>query len=220
VVYLDPVPSRVDEDVLHVSICDSILHWSAADLTKSASELNAYQVMKKWLELDRWNRRYRKMGLQNQIHWRTNQVPSQGGTTLLWNPHRAEIALAEVIPAVQLVGMLAINEPGLAVPVSHLISSMRARGIDPDPEGTIGLVLRFNSSRDHLREELADHDSADVAVCIDSSSTSRGITSSGKALATVLALVLGGSTSAPTWMSFGPLASRQKSIQIRRSLSR
>jgi hypothetical protein len=167
VVHLDPIPSRVVEGVLHASACDPILHWSTADLTKSGSEANAYQVMKKWLELDRWNRRCRKMGLQTQIDWRTNEVPSQGATSLLWNPRRTEATLAEIVPAVQLLGGLAMTEPELAVPVLQLISWMRKRGIDPDPTGAIGLGVCFNRTRDQMREELTKNDRAAIAVSIE-----------------------------------------------------
>ena len=66
----------------HLSV-SSVLEWSTADLDNRKFEQTAYSVMKKWLELERWNRRHRKMGLQTGIHWTTNCVPTSGGNTFM-----------------------------------------------------------------------------------------------------------------------------------------
>ncbi len=75
VVYLDSVPSRFDEGVLHVSLGNPVLVWTTAELASRDFEQKSYKVMKQWLELDRRSRRYRRLGMQMEIQWKDKRRP-------------------------------------------------------------------------------------------------------------------------------------------------
>ncbi len=164
VLYLDPMSQRLEKDILHTSLGDPVLQWTAAQLVDQDYERKAYAVMKEWLELDRWNRRYRKMGMQMQIRWQTDEVPSQLSTCFLWNPQRGAAALAEVVPAVQMLAGLAISDESIADPVLRLIAWMRDQGIDPDPSGAMTLMTLMQAGRKQLDAALEENDEASVAV--------------------------------------------------------
>jgi hypothetical protein len=164
VLYLDPVEQRCEDGVLHTSLGNPGLKWTAAHLADRDFEQKSYVVMKRWLELDRWNRRYRKMGMQTEIQWKTNEVPSQGAKALMWNPARAEEALAEVVPAVQMIAGLVTSDVSLAEPVLRLMDWMRDRGVEPDPSGTLGLMAIMRAGGVQLVETLKKHGEADIAA--------------------------------------------------------
>ena len=132
--------------------------------------------MKQWLELARWNRRYRNMGMQTEIQWKTNEVPSRGARTLMWNPERAEEALAEVVPAIQMIAALVSSDVSLAEPVLRLIAWMRDQGVDPDPSGTSCLMVIMCAGGEQLAEVLKKHGEADIALqFVDIRNTPNGL---------------------------------------------
>jgi hypothetical protein len=164
VVHLDPVSQRFEEGVLHTCLGDPVLTWTTADLANRDLAKKSYVVMKRCLELDRWNRRYRKMGVQTQIRWKTNDVPSPAGTSTMWSPARGPEVLAEVVPAIQMIAGRAISDPSLAPIALQLVAWMRDQGVEADPGGIFSLMVIMNASKQELRAALAKHNDADVAV--------------------------------------------------------
>jgi hypothetical protein len=155
-----------EEGILHFYLRYPALYLRMTDLEDPAATEaeKAYTVMKKWLELDRENRRYRLMGRLIRIDRQTNEVPSKDGTSFQWHPDRSEIALTEVVPVVEGLCMVAMHELELAVPMLQILSWMRSRGIDPDPMGLFHLLMRQSIINNQMCEELAVNDRADLAV--------------------------------------------------------
>lgn len=163
-VYFNSVPQRFEEGMLHTSLGDPVLRWSTADLADRDFERMSYGVMKQWLELDRWNRRYRKMGMQMHVQWKTNEAPVPAGTQMKWDAARGTELLGEVVPAVQMIACRASNDPSFAPTVLQLIAWLRGQGVDPDPGGLHGLMLKSCIGQQRLAEALSCHPEADVAV--------------------------------------------------------
>jgi hypothetical protein len=164
VVHLAPVAQRIEKGVLHTSLGDPMLKWTTADLDSRDFEQTSYKVMKQWLDLDRWNRRYRKMGMRTSIQWKTNEAPSPGGMTTIWNPARRVESLTELVPAVQMIAGRATSDAAIAPTVLQLIAWMRAEGVDPDRGGVYGLMLKGHVGGKRLAEALSANSEADVGV--------------------------------------------------------
>ena len=172
VVYLTSTKKRVggldEEGILHICLGPPALHICMADLEgrDATGAETAYTVLKRWLALDRANRRYRPMGRSIQIRWQTNEVPSAGAISLMSHPDRLETTLTEIVPVVEQLCTLALQEPELAVLAVQICSWMRSRGIDPDPSGGWSLSIVMFSIRNQMQKELADKDGVDLAVFI------------------------------------------------------
>lgn len=164
VLYFGDAEKQVEEAVLHASSGEPALHWTAAHLADRDFEQQAYTVMKRWLELDRWNRRCRKLGIQYQIKWKTNEIPREAATTMVWNPERAGEALTDVVPAVHLIAGLATSDASLADPVLQLISWMRSRGVDPDPNDGLAPAVAMHAGQEQLTNALERCPEADLAA--------------------------------------------------------
>lgn len=166
IVYLGPHETTMTDGILRVSLGPPVLRLSSANLDDRVSQDLAFAVVKKWLEFDRWNRRYRRMGVQFQIQWQTNELPSQGTSTIMWSPKRAITALTEVVPAIQLIGSLAMDNWKLTNPLMEIISWMRSHGVDPDPTGMIGLSVWLNVSKEEMQQLLEQEKSANAIIRI------------------------------------------------------
>lgn len=167
-VHLHRVPPRTRKGVLHVSLGDPVLQWSMADVDDLDAETNAYHVMKKWLELDRWNRRYRGMGMQIGVRWQTNQIPTRSSTVVSASRHGGDVPLAEITPVVRWLGWLATVNPELAAPVTRIMSWMRSRGADPDADGLLSTLIGFQRCREHIQNELRNSGRGEIGVCVES----------------------------------------------------
>ena len=77
VLYLDAIEQHLDDSILHASLRDPVLQWTTECLADQDFEEKAYAVMKEWLALDRWNRRYRKMGRQKHFQWKHGRLTCQ-----------------------------------------------------------------------------------------------------------------------------------------------
>jgi hypothetical protein len=164
VLYFDAVKQRREDGVLHTSLGDPALAWTTASLADRESAQTSYAVMKQWLELERWNRGHRKMGMQTQIQWKTNEMPSRGGTFWMWNPARAGETLAELVPAVQTIATYVGSDVSLAEPVVRLMAWFREHGVDPDPAGMHHLMVVMKLGERRLAEVLQKHHEATVAA--------------------------------------------------------
>jgi len=176
VLYLDPVKQRHEDGVLHMSLGPPALKWTATNLADRDFAQGSYAVMKEWLDLDRWNRRHRKMGIQTAIQWKTNEVPSRGARVAMWNPLRKEEALAEVVPAIQMLAGLHTSDPSLAEPIAQLIAWMRDQGVDPDPSGVYSLLAMMGTGNVQLADALETRAEAEIAfVFVDIRNTPGGL---------------------------------------------
>lgn len=164
IVHLTAVPQQNIDGVLHTSLGEPVLRWTSAQLTDREFEMTAYTVMKQWLELERWNRRCRKMGIQKQINWETNGLPSERAQSFVWHPPRATDALTEIVPAIQLIAQLVSRDVSLAEPVFTLIDWLRSYKVDPDPGGYYRLLAFIEIGRKKLRDALEACDAATIAV--------------------------------------------------------
>jgi len=150
-----------DGVTLHIAP-DPILHWSANDITVEDKETHAYNVMTQWLSFDHRNRRYFKMGLQVKVRWQTNEVPSIKDIIYTGSPSREDLALAEAVPTVEVLSVLAINNIELATPMLQVRNWMRSRGIDLMVPMNDWLLS--NTIKDFLFSRLGHDYGADIVV--------------------------------------------------------
>ncbi|MEX0717845.1 MAG: hypothetical protein WD066_14720 [Planctomycetaceae bacterium] len=164
VAHFEPIKQRLEDGVLHTSLGDPVLWWSAKELADVAFEEKAHEIMKRWLEFERWNRRYRKMGMQNPVRWKTNEIPTPGGTTIVWNPRRGVDALEEIVPAIQMVGSLMTTDDSLIEPVLRIMSWLRSHGVEADPAGNFRLQAMMEEGRTKMKDALERCAEAEIAV--------------------------------------------------------
>lgn len=164
VLHLDRTKPCEQAGVLHAGPAEPALRFTVAQLADDSFQATAYSVLKAWLEWDRWNRRNRPLGIQMQITWKTNEVPIPNGTSMLWNPSRAEQALSEAVPAVQLIAGRAVSDTALAAPILEIIAWMREQGVDPDPAATFGLTILMKNGQNHLQRAMSKCPDAEIAV--------------------------------------------------------
>lgn len=164
VAYFEPIKQRVADGVLHTSLGVPALQWSAKDLADQTFEVKAYRIMKHGLELERWNRRYRKMGMQTSVMWTTNEMPTSGVTTILWNPQRSTKALEEVVPGLHLIASVAKTESALLEPVLSIMSWLRSHEVEADPGGMFRLLAMMDAGSKKMAEALQQCADAEAAV--------------------------------------------------------
>jgi hypothetical protein len=105
VLYLDPTPIRIDQQV-HVDLGMPAMRWSAEQAASEGFHNRAYQIMREWIYLEQNNRRLRELSSSAQINWETNNIPiasTRSGT--LW-PSKEKIA-AELDHLKPYIGKLA-----------------------------------------------------------------------------------------------------------------
>ena len=120
--------------------------------------------MKKWLELDRWNRQYRKIGLQKNIKWQTNEIPEEMGKRVLWEPIKSDIILSEIIPSIEMLGFFANTFPELNDLYLKLMSWIREQGNDPDLGTSLCNVIIINQFKENLKALLEANPSANIGI--------------------------------------------------------
>ena len=167
VIYLRPpksCPCGLVDEVLHLPLRKPILRWTTGDTEDRGFTGQAYAVLKAWLNIERWNRRYRKAGVARVIRWETNAVPTAEGQVEIWNPACGQGALAELIPAVRLLASRALEHPQLRAPMRGILSWMRERDADADPSRAIEVMLDNSDAQDWLSQALSSSPGADVAI--------------------------------------------------------
>lgn len=167
VLHFDDQPRDKSGDVVQLNLAKPALRWNAADLADPDFAAKAYTVIKKWLELDRWNRKFRKIGMQRAISWNTNEIPSPGTVSTMWSPDAAADTLLELVPAIQLFAFLAITERALSRPVQEIMTWMRKHGVEADPTGTLRLMSMLTGGKDRLMLSLHKHPLADYALLFE-----------------------------------------------------
>jgi len=160
VAHLGQHPMGLKGDVLHVRLDRPVLKWNTSDLEESSFTTNAYQVLKKHLEVERWNRAHRRTGASIQIQWETNQVPSGEHQTWMKDPNREQEMLAEIAPSIRVLSICAWEHPRLRDPLRVIFSWFRERGVEADPGGVQGMHMDL-----HRSPEVAHLGSPEVVHC-------------------------------------------------------
>jgi hypothetical protein len=156
----------LDGDTLRIRQSQPALRWSTAQLGDRDFAEAAYEVMKVWLDFDRWNRRYRTAGMLRQICWQTNKTPTSGGTVHLYNPATSAEATSELIPAVQAMMFRAVNDTTLGRPILDIVAWMRREGADPDPTGDHSFMVMCHMVNERIRSQLLLAEAASFGVGI------------------------------------------------------
>jgi hypothetical protein len=154
----------LEGDLFHVPFRKPILEWTVADTERREFIDQAYGVLKAWLSFERWNRRYRRVGIFRQIEWETNGIPTEQGEAHMWQPTRGNEILGEMAPLARLLGFLGFAHAELRTPTRTILSFLRKNGVEADSNGSLGLLLESHDAQDRLQEALDSNPETDVAV--------------------------------------------------------
>jgi hypothetical protein len=164
VVWLMDGKDGLHDGVLHLKLGKPILKWSVADTEDSEFTDRTYTILKQWLRLERWNRRYFRAGVAREILWEANEMPAVGEVVHSWTPHHGREALADIEPLVHLLGLHARHHPELWSRVQAIESTLRG----PDSSGVGGMwsAMRTFDEMHRLGEIANEHPTADAVVTV------------------------------------------------------
>lgn len=165
VVWLMEGNEGLHDGVLHLKLEKPILKWSVADTEDSEFTDRTYAILKQWLRLERWNRRYFRAGVAREILWKTNEMPKAGDVVHTWTPAHGREAMADIEPLVHLLGLHARHHPELWTRVHAIEEALR--GPD-DPSMLAGMrpFVRLTDALSRLGEIAKNHPTADVVVTV------------------------------------------------------
>jgi len=165
VVWLMDGKVGLHDGVLHLKLERPILKWSVAETEHSEFTRRTYAILKQWLRLERWNRRYFHAGVAREILWETNEMPEVGEVVHTWTPAHGREALADIEPLVHLLGLHAQHHPELWTRVHAVEEALR--GLD-DTSGLARMrsLLRWTDAMSRLAEIAKEHPNADVVVTV------------------------------------------------------
>lgn len=165
IVWLTEGKDGLHDGVLNLNLDTPILNWSVADTEDSEAVERTYAVLKEWLRLERWNRRYFRAGVAREILWETNQTPEIGEIIHTWTPAHGREALSDIEPLVQLLGMHARHHPEFWTRVHEIEEALRGPN-DSGPLTGIRSFLRLTDVMSRLAEIAEKHPIADTVVTI------------------------------------------------------
>ena len=150
---------------LHIKLRTPILRWSVASTEDREFTDRTYGIIKEWLRLERWNRRYFKAGVAREIVWETDQMPQAGAVVHSWRPIHGREALADIEPLVHLLGLHTRNHPELWTRVHAVEQALRGPN---DASMLAGLqpFLRMSDVLSRLSEVAREHPTADAVVTV------------------------------------------------------
>ena len=165
VVWLVKRKEELHDGVLHLKLGKPILKWSVANTEDSEFTDRTYAVLKQWLRLERWNRRYFRAGVAREILWETDEMPKAGEVVHTWTPAHGREALADIEPLVDLLGMHARHHPELWTRMHAVEEALR--GSD-DRSMLTGLRSfdRMIDATSRLAEMARNHPVADAVVTV------------------------------------------------------
>lgn len=166
VLHLNRVPTEIGT-TLSIWVRDPVLRWTATQLADRDFEATAYAVMKRLLEFERWNRRYRDMGAHRSVHWETNQEPVEIARSFLAGGDRTGTALSEMVPTLEVLGLLAVKRPDLAPSLLALMEWFRDEGVEPDPSDSIMPMLTFSIRQHRALQILRGEPEDTIALLFD-----------------------------------------------------
>jgi hypothetical protein len=165
VVWLIDGEEGLRDGVLHLKLEKPILKWSVSDTENSDFTDQSYVILKHWLGLERWNRRYFRAGVAREILWETNRMPAVGQAVHTWTPAHGQVALADIEPLVELLGLHCRRHPELWSRVHAVEEALRGRdsssmlaGLEP--------LHRMTDVMSRLSDLAKGHPTADSAVIV------------------------------------------------------
>ena len=108
VMYLDPTPCKIENNILHQHLGPPALKWSRADCDDPDVRAQLYDTLKAWLKLEGANIRTRSIHTVQALHWTTNVPPTVRNYGVVGHGDDLERDLAEL-------------EPYLLKLISHLV---------------------------------------------------------------------------------------------------
>jgi len=154
------------DGILNLKLERPILTWAAAHTEDADFTERAYGVLKQWLGLERWNRRYFRAGVAREILWDTNEAPKFGEVVLTWNPTHGREALADIRPLVHLVGLHARHHPELWAHVHAIEDSLRGPINDNSMTTAMRPFQLLMDASSRLAAIVKAHPTADVVVTV------------------------------------------------------
>lgn len=151
------------DGVLHLKLQKPILKWSVADTEDNDFTDRTYAILKQWLKLERWNRRYFRAGVAREIKWETNKMPVDGEVIHTWSPARGREALADIEPLVHLIGLHALRHPELWTRVHAVEETLRGPN-DPNMMAGMRPVQQLFDALSRLGVILRNHPTADAVA--------------------------------------------------------
>jgi hypothetical protein len=153
------------QGVLHRNLTKPIVRFSVNETEDRNFTDRTYGIVKRWLELERWNRRYFRAGVAREIRWETNEIPAAGNVIHTWTPKHGREALSDIEPLVELLGLHAPRHPELWSRVQQMETVLRG----PDCFGIGAGLLDFEQKSGNvfrLRSFINDHPCADLIILI------------------------------------------------------
>lgn len=150
---------------LHILLRHPILRWSVAQTEDSDFTDRTYRILKEWLRLERWNRRYFRAGVAREIAWETNAMPEARDVVHSWTPIRGREALADIEPLVHLLGLHARQHPELWNRMHAVEKALRG----PEDQSVLaGLqpFLHMSDALSRLAEVAKSHPTADAVLTV------------------------------------------------------
>jgi hypothetical protein len=165
VVWLMDGKEELRDGVLHLKLEKPILKWSAGDSENSDFTDRSYAILKHWLRLERWNRRYFRAGVAREILWETNKMPEVGQVVHTWTPAHGQVALADIEPLVDLLGLYSRRHPELCSRLHAIEEALHGR----DDSGMLAGLRPFQRMTDamsRLSDIAKEHPTADLVVTV------------------------------------------------------
>lgn len=165
VAWLEGGEEALQEPDLHILLQKPILRWTVADTEDPQFSHRTYGILKEWLRLERWNRRYFRAGVAREITWETNATPEGGDVLHSWTPVRGREALADIEPLIHLLGLHARQHPELWARMHAVEAALRG----PDDQSILaGIrpVLQMSDALSRLAEVAKAHPTADAVLTL------------------------------------------------------
>jgi len=165
VVWLKNGKEGLHDGVLHLKLGKPILKWSVADTEDNEFIDRTYAILKQWLKLERWNRRYFRAGVAREIVWETNMMPEEGEVLHTWSPAHGQEALADIEPLVHLIGLHAQLHPELWTRLHKVEEALRGPN-DPSMMGGLRPLQQLTDATSRLGLIIKNHPTADVVFTV------------------------------------------------------
>jgi hypothetical protein len=165
VVWLMDGEEGLRDGVLHLKLEKPILKWSVGDTENSDFTDQSYAILKHWLGLERWNRRYFRAGVDHEILWETNRMPAVGQAVHTWTPAHGQVALADIEPLVELLGLHCRRHPELWSRVHAAEEALRGRDSSSMLAG-LGPFQRMTDVMSRLSDLAKGHPTADSVAIV------------------------------------------------------
>lgn len=164
IVWLMGGKEGLHDGVLHLKLEKPVVKWSVGDTEGSDFADRIYGILKEWLRLERWNRRYFRAGVAREILWETNEMPKVGDVVHTWTPAHGRAALADIEPLVRLLGLHARHHPELWTAVHAAEKTLHGRdelGIRAGLRHDLEIEAMFR-----LADIAKEHPTADMVAIV------------------------------------------------------